>query len=159
MNNEKLNNVLWASTCLAIYFILSYLRINSMALFRDGLWLEIQNASLCHYMNRLWASDYLLKWIYIVSFAVIVWSRIRMVTKIVILVNLSLLTAFFFWGVHLAYLFPTSTQERNLIKMYFVDLLHGQLFPFILTLTLLAIHLLMEIKNSIVGEAVYPPQK
>ena len=122
-----------------------------MALFRDGLWLEIQDMSLLHYMSIIWKSNYLMKWAYLTSFVVIIWSRIRITTKIFVLTNLALLTMFFFWGVRQANLFPMSSQEQCLIKMYFIEPLQGQL-PF-MTAAIIALvtFLVVEIKNSCVG--------
>lgn len=148
---NKNRNILGVSICISFYIIHSYLRVNSMALFRDGLWLEIQDMSLLHYMSIIWKSNYLMKWAYLTSFVVIIWSRIRITTKIFVLTNLALLTMFFFWGVRQANLFPMSSQEQCLIKMYFIDPLQGQL-PF-MTAAIIALvtFLVVEIKNSCVG--------
>ena len=146
-NNNWKKDVLGMSICISFYIILSYLRLNSMTLFYDGLFLEVQNGSLWHYMNSLWASNYLMKWIYLASSAAIIWSKVKTITKIIILTNLTLLSAFFFWGVHLAYLFPATTQERSLIKIYFVDILQGQLPIMTVMLIVLATILIIEIKN------------
>lgn len=148
---NKNRNILGVSICISFYIIHSYLRVNSMALFRDGLWLEIQDMSLLHYMSIIWKSNYLMKWAYLTSFVVIIWSRIRITTKIFVLTNLALLTMFFFWGVRQANLFPMSSQEQCLIKMYFIEPLQGQL-PF-MTAAIIALvtFLVVEIKNSCVG--------
>ena len=148
---NKNRNILGVSICISFYIIHSYLRVNSMALFRDGLWLEIQDMSLLHYMSIIWKSNYLMKWAYLTSFVVIIWSRIRITTKIFVLTNLALLTMFFFWGVRQANLFPMSSQEQCLIKMYFIDPLQGQL-PF-MTAAIIALvtFLVVEIKISCVG--------
>ena len=122
-------SVIWVCAIILFYLIISYFRVLMSSNYHYILKINNEDIGVLHYFDFLWNQGRLIKWIYILTSILVIWANIQKVCKIFSIVNVILITFFYYLEIFFPPFNKSDIQTSSLFSVYEFNLLWLQL-PF-----------------------------